>query len=40
MLMILDCPTQDSKAYANFSEEIMQSSSDLAIIFLDTELPQ
>lgn len=39
MLLIFDCPTKNPSDYQLFSEELFLNSHDLAIVFLDTEIP-
>ena len=40
MLLVFDCPTsKDSQAYAKFSDGIMGKVGEVAVVFLDTDLP-
>ena len=40
ILMIFDCPTSgDSQTYSTISESIIEASTNIAMIFLDTEVP-
>ncbi|CDW82516.1 UNKNOWN [Stylonychia lemnae] len=39
MLLIFDCPTEDSTSYLKFSDDIIKNSTEVLILFQDTEIP-